>query len=119
MSNSAQTPPGESPGAWLTRQLERKDISVRRFADAMEVTTQTVYAWQNDRTVINEGRILRLSEVLGISEIETRRALGLWVPEQAGPLADSGNAQLRAELTQMERELAEMQDRIRRLINGS
>lgn len=69
-------------GDWLKRQMARRDISVRQIADALDVTTQTVYGWQNSKTVISEDRVPRLAEMLGISEIEARRGLGYWVPDE-------------------------------------
>lgn len=71
----------QTRGEWLVRQMERRGIGVRQVADALEVTTQTVYGWQNSKTVINEDRVPRLAETLGISVIEARRGLGLWVPD--------------------------------------
>jgi len=108
MSNSSASLPNESPGQWLTRQLERRDISVRRFADAMQVTTQTIYAWQNNRTVVNEDRVPRLSEILGISETEARRGLGYWVPDEDEPQRPD----LRSELIELRQQLVNILDRI-------
>lgn len=108
MSDSVGTLPSESPGRWLTRQMERRGINARRFADEMRVTTQTIYAWQNDRTVISEERVPRLAEVLGVSELEARRGLGYWVPagdEPQGP-------QLRDELIELRGQLQAILDRI-------
>jgi len=68
-------------GEWLTRQMERRQISVRQIADALDVATQTVYNWQSSKSVINEDRVPRLAEVLGVSEMEARRGLGFWVPD--------------------------------------
>lgn len=72
-----------SRGEWLTRQMERRGVSVRQLADAMDVATQTVYNWQSDKTVINEERVPRLAAALSVSEIEARRALGFWVPDES------------------------------------
>ncbi len=73
----------ETRGEWLTRQMERRNTSVRQLADALNVATQTVYNWQSDRTVINEDRVPRLASVLGMTEVEARRGLGYWIPEEA------------------------------------
>lgn len=71
----------ESHGDWLTRQMGRRGVSVRQVAEALDVTTKTVYYWRGGKTEINEERLPQLAEVLGISEIEARRGLGFWVPE--------------------------------------
>lgn len=81
MSTAAQPPPSDSPGSWLTHQMERKSISVRRLADALGVTDKTVYGWRDDRGAVSETRIPKLAAALGISEIEARRGLGYWVPD--------------------------------------
>lgn len=112
MNNLAQTPPGDSPGGWLTRQIERRSMTVRQFADAMEVTTQTVYAWQGDRGAISEERVPRLADVLGITQIEARRGLGYWVPvEQNGskPTVD------KEELERIKADILAILERISRL----
>lgn len=113
MSNSVASLPNESPGQWLTRQIERRGMSVRRFADELGVTTQTVYAWQNDRTVISEERVPRLAEALGVPEIEARRGLGYWVPDgQAPPPAIDREdlLKIRAELLGILERLDKLQD---------
>lgn len=113
MSNPAQPPPSDSPGTWLTRQMERKDISVRHLAEALGVTGKTVYDWRDDRTAISEGRIPRLAAVLGVSEIEARRGVGYWVPEGALPSpAELDKEQLRAAL----RRFRQAADDLERLI---
>lgn len=99
MSNPAQPTPSDSPGTWLTRQMERKNISVRHLAEALGVTGKTVYDWRDDRTAISEGRVPRLAAVLGVSEIVARRGLGYWVPEGALPQpGDLDREQLREAL---------------------
>lgn len=86
MTNSAQPMPSRtSPGAWLTQQMERKQISARHLADTLGIATQTVYSWQNGKTSVNEDRVPRLAAVLGVSEIEARRGLGYWVPTGEEP----------------------------------
>lgn len=77
----------QSKGEWLTRQMERRSISVRQVADALGVTTKTVYDWQGNKTAISEERVPRLAQVLGVSELVARRELGFWVPdgEEAAP----------------------------------
>jgi transcriptional regulator with XRE-family HTH domain len=69
-------------GDWLKSHMDRRQISVRRLADALGVTSKTVYDWRDDRTAISEERVPRLAEVLEVSEIEARRGLGFWVPDE-------------------------------------
>ena len=103
----------ETRGEWLTRQMERRDISVRQLADALNVATQTVYNWQSDKTVINEDRVPRLASVLGMTEVEARRGLGYWVPEGALPQpAELDRDQLREAL----RRFRQAADDLERLI---
>lgn len=99
----------ESKGGWLTRQMERESASVRRVADAMGVTTKTVYEWLNGKTAVSEERVPRLAEVLGVSEIEARRGLGYWVPaDEPAVIAVPGalDRQLRREMAELQQDLA-------------
>lgn len=82
MSNSAQPSPSPSPGSWLTRQMERRSMTVRHLAEAMGVTGKTVYDWRDDRTIISEARVPLLAQLLSTSEIDARRGLGYWVPDE-------------------------------------
>lgn len=108
-------PPDETPGVWLTRRMEIRSTSVRQLADAMNVTTQTVYDWRGDRAAINEERIPLLAATLAISEIEARRGLGYWVPEDR-PVERAGID--RDELAQLRQDLAGILERIDRLQEG-
>jgi transcriptional regulator with XRE-family HTH domain len=112
--NSAETTPSRpTPGAWLTRQMEARRLSVRQLADALAVTTQTIYDWRGDRAAISEERVPRLAAVLGVSEIEARRGLGYWVPEGALPSpAELDRGQLREAL----RRFRQAADDLERLI---
>lgn len=86
MTNSAQPSPSRpKPGVWLMHQMERKQLSARQLADTLGIATQTVYSWQNGKTTVNEDRVPRLASVLGISEVEARRGLGYWTPEDSEP----------------------------------
>lgn len=117
-SNSAQPPPNPSPGAWLTRQMERRSISVRQLAEALGVTEKTIYFWRDDKTAVSEPRIPVLAETLGLSEIAARRGLGYWVPvessEPAGPQYDVDELRdLREQLSAIIDRIEEMQRRQR------
>jgi transcriptional regulator with XRE-family HTH domain len=90
--------PQPTKAEWLTRQMERREISVKQIADALGVTTKTVYDWQGGRVAISEERVPRLAEVLGVTEIAARRGLGLWVPDETPQSSDLDREQLRAAL---------------------
>lgn len=90
-------------------------MNVRQLADALNVATQTVYNWQSDRTVISEERVPHLAEVLGVSELEARRGLGYWVPDESTPtLPESDREQLREALRTFRRAA----DDLERFLNG-
>lgn len=110
MSNPAQPQPSDSPGTWLTRQMERRHLSVRRLAESLGVTGKTVYDWRDDRTAVSEARIPRLANELGVTEVEARRGLGYWVPEGSEP-QPAKNA---GELDEILRDLTDVLDRFRR-----
>lgn len=102
--------PSQSAGTWLTRQMERRDISVRRLATEMNVAEKTVYDWRGDRGVISEERVPRLAQLLDVTEVEARRGLGFWVPsgEEAAPARNA------AELEEIIADLTDVLDRFRR-----
>jgi transcriptional regulator with XRE-family HTH domain len=90
--------------------MERKQLSARQLADTLGIATQTVYSWQSGKTTVNEDRVPRLAEVLGVSEVDARRGLGYWVPEDSEPppVRDAG------ELDEILRDLTDVLDRFRR-----
>jgi plasmid maintenance system antidote protein VapI len=106
-----------TPGDWLKEQMDRKRLSNHDVARAVGLRDQAVYYWVTGRTAPKDEAAAKLAELLDVSEMEVRRRFGLWVPEETDPAGDR-KAQLREELKRMEQELAEMQDRIRRLIEG-
>lgn len=108
MSNSSASLPNESPGQWLTRQMERKDLGVRQLARALDVTEKAIYEWRGDRTAISEVRVSKLAEVLGVSELEARRGLGYWVPETGEP----ERPDMRSELLELRQQLVNILERI-------
>lgn len=81
-------------GEWLVQQMDRRRIGVRQVADALGVTTKTVYDWRNGVTAISEERVPRLAEVLGFSELEARRGLGFWVPTETESEAEPNTESL-------------------------
>lgn len=113
MSDSAQTSPNPSPGEWLSHQMERRPISVRELADALEVTEKAVYDWRRDRSVVSENRVPQLAKVLNISELEARRGLGYWVPPTLKKAA-AMNARKAAEMDAIIADLTDVLERFRR-----
>lgn len=115
MSNPAQPQPSDSPGTWLTRLMERRNVSVRSLAEALGVTGKTVYDWRDDRTAVSEARIPRLANELGVTEVEARRGLGYWVPSSPEPAAPQYDVDelrdLRSQLTAIIDRIEEMQRR--------
>jgi len=103
----------QSKGEWLTRQMERRGISVRQVADALKVTTKTVYDWQGNKTAISEERIPLLAEALDLSVIETRRGLGFWVPDEEEGAPPARDDEIDAALDVMRAAIAEL-ERIKR-----
>lgn len=100
--------------------MDRREISVRRLADALGVTSKTVYDWRDGRTVISEERVPRLAEVLHVSEVDARRGLGYWVPEgspDAGESTDEAStvAMDKEELLELRKTLVEALERIDRI----
>jgi transcriptional regulator with XRE-family HTH domain len=93
--------------------MERKQVSARRLADALGIATQTVYSWQNGKTTVNEDRVPRLAEVLGVSEIEARRGLGFWVPDEGTAESMGEIDEIDAALDAMRAAIAEL-ERIKR-----
>jgi transcriptional regulator with XRE-family HTH domain len=75
----------ESNGQWLTRQMDRRGVTVKQVAEALGVTDKTVYYWRGDKTAISEERVPQLAKVLGVSELAARSGLGFWVPEGDEP----------------------------------
>lgn len=97
-------------GTWLTQQMERRQLSVRALADALSVTSKTVYDWRDGRTAISEERIPQLAEVLRVTEIEARRGLGFWVPT-----IEAGNHPRPDDLATIERLLEQAMAELARL----
>lgn len=90
--------------------MERRNISVRQLAETLGVTEKSIYFWRDDKTAVSETRVPRLAEVLSISEIDARRGLGYWVPDDSEPqpARDAG------ELDEILRDLTDVLDRFRR-----
>ena len=100
---------------WLTRQMERRQITVRQLADALDVATQTVYNWQSGKSVINEERVPQLAAALDLSVVETRRGLGFWVQGEQDPPAETVSID---ELKALREMLQKALDRIEEIQRG-
>lgn len=87
-------------GSWLREQLDQREISVRQFAAALDVSTQVVYDWLRGKHRPGEKRFEAIAEQLGLQVADVRRGLGLWVDdlpaEPAGPIDHKLPADLRA-----------------------
>lgn len=103
-------PMATTSGDWLKRQMERRNISTRAIADALGVTPKTVYDWVGNKTTVSEERVPLLAEALDVTEIEARRGLGYWVPEDSEPqpIRDAG------ELDEILGDLTDVLERFRR-----
>jgi len=115
MSNSLASLPNESPGQWLTRQMNQADIGVRRLADALGVTEKAIYEWRGDRTSISEARVKPLADVLGVSEIEARRGLGYWTPGEGDGAKPARNPD---ELDEIIQDMTQVLERFRKWRRG-
>ena len=105
-------------GDWLKSHMDRRQISVRQLADALQVTSKTIYDWRDDRTAISEERVPRLAEVLGVSELEARRGLGFWVPEATPGETEPDDEDLDAVEALLEQAIAELNRLKQRRISG-
>lgn len=103
----------QSKGEWLTRNMERRDISARQVAQVLGVTTKTVYDWLSGKTAVSEERVPRLAEILGVSELEARRGLGYWVPAEGARAPEFDAEELRETLNRFRKAA----DDLERLIN--
>lgn len=71
----------EDAGRWLRDQRERRGLSVREFASKLDVSTPVVYDWQNGKMGVSDERAAQIADVLDMPEIDVRRGLRLWVPD--------------------------------------
>lgn len=98
----------EAAGHWLRDQRERRGMSVRAFAAKLDVATQMVYDWQNGKVGVSDERASQVADVLDLPELEVRRGLGLWVPDEENAreseTEDEDVEQLMRRVRQMPRE---------------
>lgn len=76
-------------GAWLRAQRERRGIAARDMAAQLEVFPQTVYNWEAGKTGVDDDRAEQIAKLLDVDLIEARRNLGLWVPPERPPGAET------------------------------
>jgi transcriptional regulator with XRE-family HTH domain len=67
-------------GAWLRTQRETRGWSGTELARLLEVNQVRVSSYENGRNEVPSEIAERLAAVLGLSLIEIRKNLGLWVP---------------------------------------
>jgi transcriptional regulator with XRE-family HTH domain len=68
-------------GEWLREQRVRRGITTAvEFANRLGVDKALVSNYERGVSEVSDERAKKISEVLGIDEIEVRRNLGLWVP---------------------------------------
>lgn len=68
-------------GAWLRRQRERRGLTVRAMGREIGLDSSQVSNYENGKSAIDDRRAARIAQVLEMPEIEVRRQLGLWVPD--------------------------------------
>lgn len=59
-------------------------MSVRGLARELDVAAQSVHNWETGKMGVSDERAAQMADVFGMPEIEVRRGLGLWVPEDSG-----------------------------------
>ncbi len=88
-------------GQWLRRAREQVGVSSRRMAEAMEITTAMLSAYELGRHGFSDERAEQIARTLRMDLVAVRRGLGLWVPERdAPPLPDDPDERLEVLLDQ-------------------
>lgn len=69
-------------GAWLREQRIRRGFDkAADFARKLGIERYTLSTYETGRSAVPDDRATQIAEVLGMDEIEVRRGLGLWVPD--------------------------------------
>lgn len=72
-------------GRWLKETRERHGYPVAaEFARALGVNPSLVSHWERGVNRVTDEQAKQIADLLGLGEIEVRRNLTLWVPEQEG-----------------------------------
>lgn len=107
-----------SAGQWLRGERERQGMTVRQLAAALDVATQVVYGWQNGKNAVSDANAAHLAELWGLPELEVRRNLGLWVPDEANQRTDGPAPQKRSDaellgiIDRLQEEIAELRQHL-------
>ena len=68
-------------GRWLREQRRKRGFSsAAAFGREVGASKEVVSAWELGRFAIPDNRAEAIAETLGVSVLETRRGLGMWVP---------------------------------------
>jgi transcriptional regulator with XRE-family HTH domain len=76
--NEAQ---GPGPG-WLRRERERRNMLQGALAKRLGVSQQSLSHYENGKVRIPDEIAAKVARLWNLSEIDVRRALGMYVPEQ-------------------------------------
>lgn len=92
----------EQAGRWLRTQRERRGMSARQLATALDIAPQSVNNWETGKNAVSDEGAARIADVFDMDEIDVRRGLGLWVPEEHRGEAEDLDEQQRHYITLIE-----------------
>jgi transcriptional regulator with XRE-family HTH domain len=67
-------------GEWLRAQREQRRLTVTEFAGLVGVHPSQVSKYEHGLVGIEDERAERIADALGLSLLEVRKRVGLWVP---------------------------------------
>ena len=74
----------QAAGRWLRDQRRRRGFeTVGEFARALDVDPSRVSNYERGKSKVPDDRADRIAELFGMSVIEVRRQLGLWLPPES------------------------------------
>ncbi len=88
-------------GAWLRRQREARGKSVRDIANALGISTQSIYGWEAGDSAPDGENGDKLAAVLNLDVLDLRRRYGLWVPDDTP--ADIGQRRREERISELRR----------------
>lgn len=71
----------ERAGQWLREQRHRRGMSARELANALDIAPQSVNNWETGKNAVSDEGAAQIADVLDMPEIDVRRGLRLWVPD--------------------------------------
>jgi transcriptional regulator with XRE-family HTH domain len=76
--------------AWLKHERERRGTLQGRLAKDLGVSQQSLSGYENGKWTVPDDVAARLAKTWGLKEVDVRRQLGLYVPEEmgGGPIVD-------------------------------